>query len=172
MATPCKSCFLTVDNEVGKLAEVTAKLKEAGLNILAICAWTEGDTGKLIACTDDNEKACEVFKTFGECGWKEGICVEADNAPGALHAIAKRTSFGEQLRHQSWISYEYNTLQALAAAGADVPRPYAMANNAILMDYIGDLSEAAPALNEISLDKTEACLLFERLLVMSRRKKD
>jgi hypothetical protein len=90
MATPCKSCFLTVDNEVGKLAEVTAKLKDAGLNILAICAWTEGDTGRLLACTNDNEKACEVFKTFGECGWKEGICVEADNSPGALQAIAAK----------------------------------------------------------------------------------
>lgn len=83
---------------------------------------------------------------------------------GALHAIAKRTAFGEQLRHQSWISYEYNTLQALFAAGADVPRPYALANNAILMDYIGDLGVAAPALNEISLDRAEAQSLFERLL--------
>lgn len=83
---------------------------------------------------------------------------------GALHAIAKRTAYGEQLRHQSWISYEFSTLQSLFEAGADVPRPYEMANNAILMDYIGDLNESAPALSEIRLDKTEARSLFERLL--------
>jgi len=90
MAMLCKSCFLTVGNEVGKLAEITAKLTETGVNILALCAWTEGDTGKMLACTTDNEKACAVLKTFGECGWKEGICVEADNQPGALQAIADK----------------------------------------------------------------------------------
>jgi RIO kinase 1 len=82
----------------------------------------------------------------------------------ALRAIAKRTAFGEQLRHQSWISYEYTTLQALFEAGADVPRPYALANNAILMDYIGDLNTPAPALNEINLEASEAHQIFERVL--------
>lgn len=81
----------------------------------------------------------------------------------ALRAIAKRTAFGEQLRHQSWISYEYTTLQTLFEAGADVPRPYAQANNAILMDYIGGLNTPAPALSEISLEAREARQLFERV---------
>ena len=42
-------------------------------------------------------------------------------------AILKRTKFGEELRHQSWIAYEFQTLEMLHAAGADVPKPYAMA---------------------------------------------
>lgn len=29
---------------------------------------------------------------------------------GSLHAIRKRTTFGEKLRHQSWIAYEYQAL--------------------------------------------------------------
>src|SRR5512147_2997175 len=56
---------------------------------------------------------------------------------GALHAMAKRTAYGEELRHQSWIAFEFETLEMLRAAGADVPKPYAMEKNAILMGYIG-----------------------------------
>ena len=71
---------------------------------------------------------------------------------GDLHAMAKRTNYGEELRHQSWIAYEFQSLGLLHAAGADVPRPYAMENNAILMDYIGDMDAAAPTLNTVTLD--------------------
>jgi RIO kinase 1 len=83
---------------------------------------------------------------------------------GSLHAIRKRTAYGEKLRHQSWIAYEYQTLQDLHAAGADVPAPYAMANNAILMGYIGDLDMAAPALQSLDLEPAEAKTLFDRTL--------
>ncbi len=81
-----------------------------------------------------------------------------------VHAVAKRTAYGEEIRHQSWIAYEFNTLRTLFEASVDVPQAYEMANNAILMDYIGDLSAAAPALSEISLDRAEAKELFDRSL--------
>lgn len=83
---------------------------------------------------------------------------------GALHAMQKRTAYGEELRHQSWIAYEFQTLETLYAAGADVPRPYTMAKNAILMDYIGDLGGAAPTLNSVRLDPDEVRPLFERVI--------
>ena len=83
---------------------------------------------------------------------------------GALHAMKKRTAYGEELRHQSWIAYEFQTLEMLHAAGADVPRPYAMEKNAILMDYIGDLGNAAPTLNSVSLEPDEVVPLFERVV--------
>jgi RIO kinase 1 len=81
----------------------------------------------------------------------------------ATHAIITRSRFGEQVRHQSWIAYEYTTLQALYEAGADVPRPYEMAPNAILMDYLGNETISAPTLNEVDLEPGEARPLFERL---------
>lgn len=83
---------------------------------------------------------------------------------GSLHAIRKRTAYGERLRHQSWIAYEYQTLQDLHQAGADVPAPYAMGNNAILMGYIGDLGMAAPPLQSMDLEPAEAKPLFDRTL--------
>lgn len=83
---------------------------------------------------------------------------------GALHAMEKRTAYGEELRHQSWIAFEFQTLEMLHAAGADVPRPYAMEKNAILMDYIGDLGNAAPTLNSVGLDPDEVQPLFHRVI--------
>jgi RIO kinase 1 len=81
-----------------------------------------------------------------------------------VHAMEKRTAYGEELRHTSWIAHEFTTLQALQAAGADVPEPYTMTKNSILMGYIGDLDGCAPALSEISLDRAEARSLFEHIL--------
>ena len=83
---------------------------------------------------------------------------------GDLHAMEKRTAYGEELRHQSWIAYEYQTLETLHDAGADVPKPYAMEKNAILMDYIGDLGIAAPTLNTVTLEPDEVTPLFERVV--------
>ncbi|HKG54113.1 MAG TPA: RIO1 family regulatory kinase/ATPase [Anaerolineales bacterium] len=83
---------------------------------------------------------------------------------GDLHAMEKRTNYGEELRHQSWIAYEFQTLETLHAAGADVPKPHAMEKNAILMEYVGDFSNAAPTLNSVSLDPEEARSLFERVI--------
>jgi RIO kinase 1 len=81
-----------------------------------------------------------------------------------LKAIRQRTEFGRDLLHQSWITYELRTLQALHAAGADVPEPYATAPNAILMAFVGDGFAAAPALSEITLARGEASILFERVM--------
>jgi RIO kinase 1 len=83
---------------------------------------------------------------------------------GALHAMKKRTAFGEEVRHQSWIAYEFTTLETLHAAGADVPKPYVMEKNAILMEYIGDKFTPAPVLHAVNLDPDEARPLFERVV--------
>lgn len=81
---------------------------------------------------------------------------------GTLHAMQKRTAFGEEVRHQSWIAYEFKTLEILCEAGADVPRPYAMERNAILMGFVGDLSKPAPALSSVTLELDEARSLYRR----------
>jgi RIO kinase 1 len=83
---------------------------------------------------------------------------------GMLKAQHKRSVYGEQIRHQSWIAYEFQTLKTLHAAGADVPQPYEMSENAILMGYIGDELSAAPTLNTVTLHPGEVEPLYARLL--------
>jgi RIO kinase 1 len=83
---------------------------------------------------------------------------------GQLHAMKKKTEYGRELLHQSWIAYEFTSLQMLREAGADVPEPFTMANNAILMEFIGDDGMSAPTLSEITLERSEAKVVFERVM--------
>ncbi|KAA3658052.1 MAG: hypothetical protein DWQ04_26275 [Chloroflexi bacterium] len=82
----------------------------------------------------------------------------------AMRAMGKKTAYGQQLTHTSWLMYEYTTLEILHAAGAAVPRPIASSSNAILMGYVGDERIAAPTLNQINLKRSEARALFAELM--------
>lgn len=79
-----------------------------------------------------------------------------------IRAILHKTGYGKQLMHTSWIDYEVQAMKTLYEAGADVPRLYESGNMALIMDYIGDAAMAAPTLQEVNLDGTEARYLFER----------
>lgn len=79
-------------------------------------------------------------------------------------AFNKKTRKGREVQFTSWIEHEFQTLNLLYAAGADVPKPFACSNSAILMEYVGDEQQPAPILNKVSLAPTEAELLFEQLL--------
>ena len=76
-------------------------------------------------------------------------------------AVNRKSFYGVQVRHTSWLMYEFSTLQTLHAAGVPVPTPYGVGENAILMEYIGDERMAAPNLNEVRLEDDEARPLFE-----------
>ncbi len=87
---------------------------------------------------------------------------------GMLHAIRKRTEFGRELMHTSWIEHEVKTIELLRAAGADVPEIFVSGNNAILMSYIGDADMAAPTLSSVRLEPEEANRLFDRVVTNIR----
>lgn len=79
-------------------------------------------------------------------------------------AMDKKTKFGQEVRHTSWLMYEYATLQMLYKAGASVPQPIAVGETAILMSYYGDPHRGAPTLNEVQLDPEEAQQLFDEVI--------
>jgi RIO kinase 1 len=83
---------------------------------------------------------------------------------GMLHAMNKRTEWGRELLHTSWLEHEYKTLTILHEAGADVPRPFACCANAILMSYYGDAVMGAPTLNDVRLPRGQVRSLFDRIL--------
>jgi RIO kinase 1 len=80
-----------------------------------------------------------------------------------LRAMRKRTRFGKRLEEISWHQHEYAVLKLLYEAGADVPRPIAVSDNAILMEYVGDERWAAPALQDVTLERDEVEPMFHRL---------
>jgi RIO kinase 1 len=81
-----------------------------------------------------------------------------------LKAIGKKTSFGKQVSHSSWLMHEFTTLERLYQVGAAVPKPVAANDNALLMSYCGDKRRAAPTLNGVRLGARAARQLFEEVL--------
>jgi len=87
-----------------------------------------------------------------------------ENKDRIVRAIGKKSTFGSQVSHTSWLMHEYQALERLYQAGAIVPKPYQVGANAILMAYIGDGLVAAPTLNTIRLDKFEAQRHFDLVI--------
>jgi RIO kinase 1 len=81
-----------------------------------------------------------------------------------MRAIGKKTAFGVQVMHTSWLMHEYNAIECLYQAGGAVPKPITASMNAILMSYHGDARMAAPTLNQVRLDLDEATSLFREVL--------
>lgn len=81
-----------------------------------------------------------------------------------MRAVGKKTAFGVQVQHTSWLMHEYTTLEWLHRAGGAVPEPFGANENAILMGYQGDERQAAPTLQEVSLSRREARPLFADVL--------
>ena len=79
-------------------------------------------------------------------------------------AMSKKSAFGRRVQLGTWVGSEFGTLQTLHQAGADVPYPIALGDGAMLMEYIGDDSGPAPALEDVDLPRHDAPRLFERIV--------
>ena len=79
-------------------------------------------------------------------------------------ALEKKTRFGREVQGSLWVSREWETLRALAEAGAPVPRPLAATEDAILMTYLGDEAQAAPQLRAYRPGPDEAEDLFRQVV--------
>lgn len=96
--------------------------------------------------------------------------IKADGRPAKksdhrlMRALNKKSNYGVQVSHTSWLMHEFQTLARLYKAGAAVPEPIANSHNAILMDYVGTSQRAASTLNEISLDPSEVHPLFDEII--------
>jgi RIO kinase 1 len=86
------------------------------------------------------------------------------DADRVARAIGKKSAYGQQISHTSWLMYEYTTLEMLYNAGCAVPQPIAAGGNAILMGYIGDEYTAAPTLHEVTLTPDEVQPLYDRMM--------
>lgn len=82
----------------------------------------------------------------------------------ALKAMNTGNSRGQAMSHSSWLMYENKTLHDLFKAGASVPEPFAVSENALLMEYIGDEYGPAPTLSEVTIELHEVEPLFAEVM--------
>src|SRR5574341_144787 len=86
------------------------------------------------------------------------------NMDRVMRAVGKKTAFGRQVSHTSWLMHEFIMLDALHKAGGAIPKPVAVGDNAIIMGYVGDAESAGPTLSEVRLDRDEAVPLFKEVM--------
>ena len=79
-------------------------------------------------------------------------------------AVRTKTEFGREVEEGWWRHREFEMLQTLHLAGADVPRPVAGSSHGLLMEFIGEEGEPAPQLKDTRLSPAEARRVFDRLI--------
>jgi len=117
------SVFL--ENKAGRLAEVTAILSEANVNIRALALADTSDFGVLRLIVNDNAKAVAALKSQGfTVGKTDVAAVEVEDKPGGLHRIL-------DILNKAGINVEY--MYAFVTQGE---------NNAIMIFRFDNIDEA------------------------------
>src|SRR5205085_8449449 len=110
--------------------------------------------------------AAKVYRSRNNRGFKNDAVYQEGRVILDGHvrrAVQNKSSFGREVQFAMWVNYEFEALKALYKAGADIPRPLARTESAILMEYLGDYRQAAPALQYVELSKDEVRPVFERV---------
>lgn len=81
-------------DEVGVLADITATLAQANINLESINTQVNGDQGTIIISTDDSDRALVALADAGYSAvTDDAMLIRLKDEPGALARIAQR--FGE-----------------------------------------------------------------------------
>ncbi len=120
-----------IENKEGRLAEVTAILRDAGVNIRALSLADTTDFGVLRLIVNENEKATAALRNQGfTVGKTRVLAVEVNDEPGGLNQV----------------------LDPLSEQGVNVEYMYAFANpqckNAIMIFRFDDIEKAIVILAE------------------------
>jgi RIO kinase 1 len=69
-------------------------------------------------------------------------------------AVETMTKYGKELVKQKWLGHEHDVMSAVWEAGGSVPYPVGYdEDNGLLLEYIGDRSQAAPRLAQARLGR-------------------
>ncbi|HZU13606.1 MAG TPA: RIO1 family regulatory kinase/ATPase [Chloroflexota bacterium] len=144
------------------------RVVKGGKEATVYCCRAHPSTGlDLIAAKVYRPKQFRTFKNDADYKWGRPILDgdgKAVRDKRMLKAVRQGSRAGASTSHTSWLTHEFTTLQTLHTAGADVPRPIALDENALLMSYVGDEHTPAPTLSEVRIAPNEAQTLFTRIL--------
>lgn len=153
-----------------KLIEDVIRRIKAGKEATVYACAGHPSTGRsVIAAKVYRERSLRSSKNAGQYQQGRAMLDEDGNAERARSgrggkAVARKSKRGVAAAQTSWLMHEFTLLRTLHAQGADVPEPIEHGAQALLMELIGDETDAAPTLNDVVLDPNEARGLFERVL--------
>lgn len=88
--------------------------------------------------------------------YRDGRNYGRGNRSRDKRAVESMTKYGKELVKQKWLGHEYDVMLAVWEAGASVPYPIGLEDDGgLLLEYIGDESQAAPRLAQARLSKSD-----------------
>ena len=89
-ASIAKELVASLPAKTGLIADVTAAIRAAGVNVRAISAYESDGVGHFLLVTDDNVKAAVALELMGAKPYeKQIVLADIDNRPGALEEVAR-----------------------------------------------------------------------------------
>lgn len=143
----------------GLIDEVLSVVKSGKEAVVYCCRAATALDVELVAAKVYKPRSFRSFRN--DAMYREGrVILNKRDA----RAFAKRTEHGRSVGTALWTNHEWETLRQLYAVGGDVPAPFAQSAGAILLEFIGDEHEAAPALKGCDLTPPEACKTYTTIL--------
>ncbi len=143
----------------GYVTHIIRPLSSGKEATVSLCRATESAGGGLLAMKVYRSRDHRSFKN--DAAYKAGRVILNGHD---RRAVAKKSTYGREFESAWWTGREWEVLQQLHEAGADVPRPVASGDGAILMEYIGDEDHSAPQLRQVRLSQAEGKSVLDRLL--------
>lgn len=143
----------------GLISEILYTVK-SGKEATVYCCQANPSTGAELL-------AAKIYRSRNNRGFKNDSVYQEGRVILEGHvrrAVQNKSRFGREVQFSMWVNYEFETLKALHKVGADIPRPIARTERAILMEYQGDHQQAAPALQFVELAKGEVYPIFNQLM--------
>ncbi len=86
-----KQLMISVDNEVGTLAEVSNVVASSGINLIALCAYAVDNKGVIMFVSDNNNQAKRLLKGKKYNVREEDvILISLSNKPGTLQEVTQQ----------------------------------------------------------------------------------
>ena len=86
-----KQLMITVNNEIGTLAEITSLVASSGINLVALCAYAVDNRGVIMFVSDNNLQAKKILKAKKfDVREEDVILISVSNKPGTLQAVTQK----------------------------------------------------------------------------------
>ena len=88
-----KQLVITVNNQVGTLAQISSVIASSGINLIAICAYAVDNRGVIMFVSDNNDLAKKLLQAKKyDIREEDVVVISLDNKPGALQLITEKIS--------------------------------------------------------------------------------
>ena len=154
------------------LRDFVQPLIDKGLITDVLHVLKSGKEATVFACRGSSRigcrlLACKVYRPLEHRHFRDDSAYRAGRVilnGRTRRAVNNGSEFGKAAAFGMWVGTEWSNLRELHAAGIDVPRPIDRDEHAIVLEYIGDESSAAPQLRSVKLSRSEAAACWNRIL--------